>query len=246
MRDLRPPRVPLSRQKGTRAGAYCRSWNRIATRRAGGANLGSVSSEVFWARRLRWRLRGALMWPAFAVFTVGDGFLLHYLPPNTSGVRLVPGIIIASFANLFLVGAVANWIARRLVRRERLAHRHERRPALPAEVILDRTATVLLALAAIGLLVAGLGNRPVIVSETKATQRAAVLARDYVEAHGTPEVKANLGDANTRKLADNYFRVCVNLNDRSKAYCMFIDTKRNSVVHDPDSRPNPVAFGGGF
>jgi hypothetical protein len=205
-----------------------------------------VSSEVFWTRRLRWRLRGALMWPAFAIFTIGDGLLLHFLPPNRTGVRLIPAIIIASFANLFLIGVVSNWIARRLVARERRVHKYERRDPLPPEVILDRTATILLSLGAIGLLVAGLGNRPVIVSETNATHEAAVRARDFVLAHGTPQAKANLEDANTRRLADGYFRVCVNLNDRARAFCMFVDTTKNTVVRDPDERPNSVVVGSGF
>lgn len=210
------------------------------------STLPRVSSEVFWARRLRWRLRGALMWPAFAVFTIGDGLLLHFLPPNTTGVKIIPGLIIASFANLFLVGAVANWIARRLVARERAVHRHEGRDPLPPEVILDRTATILLSLAAIGLFAAGLGNRPVIVSETNATHEAAVLSERFVQQHGTAEAKANLLDANTRRLAEGYFRVCVNLNDRSRAFCMFVDTKKRTVVRDPDMRPNKVEFSGGF
>jgi hypothetical protein len=210
------------------------------------STLTRVSSEVFWARRLRWRLRGALMWPAFAIFTIGDGLLLHFLPPNRTGVRLVPAIIIASFANLFLIGVVSNWIARRLVARERRVHLHERRDPLPPEVILDRTATILLSLGAIGLFAAGLGNRPVIVSETNATHEAAVRAQNFVQAHGTLEAKANLQDANTRRLANGYFRVCVNLNNRAKAFCMFVDTNRNTVVRDPDSRPNPVEFSGGF
>jgi hypothetical protein len=205
-----------------------------------------VSSEVFWTRRLRWRLRGALMWPAFAIFTIGDGLILHFLPPNTTGVRLIPGIIIASFANLFLIGVIANWITRRLVARERRVHTQERRDPLPPEVILDRTATILLSLASIGLVVAGLGNRPVIVSETNATHEAAVRAQNYVLAHGTPQAKANLQDANTRRLAEGYFRVCVNLNDRARAFCMFVDTNKNTVVRDHDARPNPVEFSGGF
>jgi hypothetical protein len=210
------------------------------------STLTGVSSEVFWTRRLRWRLRGALMWPAFAIFTIGDGLLLHFLPPNTTGVKLIPGFIIASFANLFLIGAVANWIARRLLVRERRVHAQERRDPLPREVILDRTATLLLGLAAVGLFVAGLGNRPVIVSETNATHEAAVRASNFVHAYGTPQAKENLEDANTHRLADCYFRVCVNLNDRSKAFCMFVDTKKNTVVRDHDARPNKVEFSGGF
>jgi hypothetical protein len=186
------------------------------------------------------------MWPAFALFTLGDGLLLHYLPPNRTGIRLIPALIIASFANLFLLGAVAPWIARRLLVREHLAHRLELREPVPREVMIDRTTTVLLTLAAIGLLAAGLGNRPVIVSETNATHEAATRARAFVLAHGTPEAKTNLEDANTRRLANDYFRVCVNLNDRSRAYCMYINTKKNTVVRDHDARPNPVKFSGGF
>jgi hypothetical protein len=205
-----------------------------------------VSSEVFWTRRLRWRLRGALMWPAFAIFTIGDGLLLHYLPPNRTGVKLIPGLIIASFANLFLIGAVANWMSRRLVARERRVHAAERRDPLPAEVILDRTATILLTLAAIGLFAAGLGNRPVIVSETNATHEAAVRAQNFVNAHGTPQAKANLEDANTRRISEGLFRVCVNLNDRAKAYCMYVNTEKNTVTYDHDSTPNKVQESGGF
>jgi hypothetical protein len=211
-----------------------------------GATLQGVSSEVFWTRRLRWRLRGALMWPVFTILTVADGLILHYLPPNRTGIDLVPAFIIAMFANLFLLGAIAPWISRRLLARERLVHQRELRDPLPPEVMVDRVTTVLLSLAAIGLLIAGLGNRPVIVSETNATHEAAVRARAFVQAHGTPEAKANLEDANTRRLAENNFRVCVNLNDRSRAYCMLVDTKNNTVARDRDARPNPVKFSGGF
>jgi hypothetical protein len=203
-----------------------------------------VSSELFWTRRLRWRLRGALLWPAFAVLTVGDGLLLHFLPPNRTGVKFIPGLIVAMFANLFLVGLVAPWIARRLVVRERQVHRHEARDPVPPEVILDRTGTILLALAAVGLFVAGLGNRPVVVSETKATEANARMVEQYVNAHAPAEVKANLDSANTKRLANGYFRTCVSFNDRAKAYCMFVDTNKRTVVKDADSRPNAVSFSG--
>jgi len=205
-----------------------------------------MSSEVFWTRRLRWRLRGAWMWPVFALLTLGDGLLLHYLPPNRSGVRIVPGLIIASFANLFLIGVIAPFIARRLATRERQASKVEGREPIPREVLLDRSASVLLVLATIGLVVAGLGNRPVIVSETRATEDNAHLVETYVNAHGTAEVKANLQTANSKRLAEGYFRTCINLNDRSKAFCMYVNTKKRTVVPDRSTRPNAAEFGGGF
>jgi hypothetical protein len=205
-----------------------------------------MSSQVFWTHRLRWRMRGALMWPLFAILTIGDGLLLHFLPPNRTGVRLIPGLIIAMFANLFLVGVVAPFIARRLVARERQAHKAEGREPVPPEVFLDRSASSLLIVATIGLAIAGLGNRPVIVSETKATEENARLVESYVNAHGTAEVKANLQTANSKRLSDGTFRTCINLNDRSKAFCMYVDTKKKTVVPDASQRPNSVEFGGGF
>jgi hypothetical protein len=205
-----------------------------------------MSGEVFWTRRLRWRMRGALMWPLFAVLTVADGVLLHYLPPNRTGVRLIPGLIIASFANLFLIGVIGPFIARRLVARERLAHKAEGREPIPPEVFLDRSASALLIVATIGLAAAGAGNRPVIVSETRATEENARLVESYVNAHGTPEAKANLQTANSKRLASGYFRTCINLNDRSKAFCMYVNTKKHTVVPDKSTRPNSVEFGGGF
>lgn len=186
------------------------------------------------------------MWPAFAIFTIGDGLLLHYLPPYSTGVAVILGIIIASFANLFLIGVVATWTTAKLAAREVTAHKAEGRDALPREVILDRTATILLGLAAIGLVVAGLGNRPVIVSDTNATHEAAVRALHFVEAHGTPQAKANVEDANTRRISPGFFRVCVNLDNRARAFCMYIDTNKNTVVRDTNPRPNPVESSGGF
>jgi hypothetical protein len=198
-----------------------------------------VTGERFWRSRLRWRFRGAWQWPTFAALTVGDAAILHLLPPVGTGIDPFLALILASFGNLFLIGAVAPWIAGRLVDRDRRHDGH----GPPREVVLDRTATVLLALGAVGLVVAGLGSRPLVVSETKATEENARLVERYVVRHGTDEVKRNLGSANTRRLAAGYFRTCVALNDKRRAFCMFVDTKRNTITPDPDSRPNALAFG---
>src|SRR5947209_5876906 len=113
--------------------------------------------EHFFARRLRWRLLGAWRWPLFVVLTVADGLIIHALPPNGASAGLIPAVIVSSFANLLLIGAVAPWIARRLAARhgERPA-RDEFPPAASASVRVDRVAAALLLLATLGLVVAGL------------------------------------------------------------------------------------------
>src|SRR5919199_6396138 len=95
--------------------------------------------QRFWPSRLRWRLRGAWMWPVFVVATLADGFVLHELPPlrfgfSEVGLTLIAGIIIATFGNLILVGAVAPWLARRLVKRQESAP-----PAVSREALREVT-----------------------------------------------------------------------------------------------------------
>lgn len=195
-----------------------------------------MSSEArFWPSRLRWRLRGAWQWPVFGLLTLGDGLILHLLPPVRTGVALIPAVIVAGFANLFLVGAIAPWIARRLQARPHA-------PPTPFEIVSDRAGTALLLAGALGLVALGLGSRPLVVSETEATERNGRLVRSYVLAHGNEEVKRNLDTANTIRLGEDFFRTCVALDDRRRAYCLFVETdrRRPSVREDPSRVPNQL------
>ena len=201
--------------------------------------------ERFWPHRMRWRLRGAVwLWPAFAAAVAVDAAILHFLPPVGSdrqinapqGLNFVGDVIVAGFANLFLVGLVAPWLARRLTVREVAAGE----PAPPFEVHLGRIAAILMAVGAIGLVVVGLGNRPVIVSETEATEANARTVRDWVLNHGSAEMKRNLETADTIRLSSNFFRTCIAADDRRHAFCFFVDTKADppKLRRDPDTRPN--------
>ena len=200
------------------------------------------STDRFWTRRLRWRLRGAWVWPAFVAITIADGLILHALPPVRTGVEVVPAVIVASFANLVLVGAAAPWLARRLVKRARAASG----PAPPYEVTLDRTGTALLAAGALGIVAAGLATRPTIVSETEATERNAELVREHVLAEQDPELLRNLETADTIRLREGYFRTCIAADDRRRAFCFFVDTTAEppTVKEDPSPVPNADFLGG--
>lgn len=195
-----------------------------------------AANERFWPRRLKWRLRGAWMWPTFAVLTIAEGVLLHKLPPT--GFRIpdvVIGAILALFANIFLVGVIAPWLARRLIERDRQGGRSER---FPPEIYLDRTATALLALGAVGVVAAGLANIRVSTAETDALKEAGDRAEAYVNAHADPEVKERLNGANSARLGEGYFRVCIPRIDARKQYCIFVDTRRDTVRKDPSTLPN--------
>jgi hypothetical protein len=203
------------------------------------------TSERFWTRRLRWRLRGAWQWPTFAVATVVDALIINRLSPTGADVDLFLGVIIASFGNLILVGLIAPWLARRLVARQRAGQVTTGVEGPPEEVVHDRTGTTVLCVGAVALLVAGLGLQPVVVSETEATEENAGAVQRYVEANGSEEVRRNLPTANTIRLGEGFFRTCVALDDRTRAYCLLVDVSPDPplVREDPNPTPNTLLPG---
>ena len=75
-------------------------------------------------------------------------------------------------------------------------------------------------------LVSGLANRPVIVSETEATEEVGRELRAYVQRSGSEELRRNLETANTIRLSEGFFRTCIARDDRRRYFCLFIDTDK--------------------
>jgi hypothetical protein len=195
--------------------------------------------ERFWPTRMRWRLRGAWMWPSFIAITLLDGLLLHLLPPVREGIPIIPGILLATFGNLILIGAMAPWLARRMWKRREAAEPGAP-PKAQLEVLSDRVGTGLLVASVFGVLASGLAARPVIVVETDQRERGAKLLEDFVNAHGNAELRRNLEASDTARLADGYYRSCIPHDDRRRWTCYFIDArkKRATLVLDPSQLPN--------
>lgn len=201
-----------------------------------------MSSERFWVNRLRWRLRGALQWPAFVLFTLLDAVVISELPPSLiKEPNLIVGVLVATFGNLVLIGAVAPFLAKRLARREALAATvGSAPPETRRELIQDRVAAILLAAGLVATLVSGLANRPVIVSETEATEEVGRELRAYVNRSDSAELRRNLETANTIRLSEGFFRTCIARDDRRRYFCLFIDTDKEptEVRRDPSAEPN--------
>ena len=197
--------------------------------------------ERFWPARVRWRLRGAWMWPTFVAITLVDGVILHLLPPVSTGIGIVPAILLATFGNLVLIGAVAPWLARRTWKR-RPAAEPGAPPRAQLEVLSDRIGTGLLLATVVGVLAAGLAARPTVVSETEDTERNAEAFRELVLSRGDDELIRNLETANTVRLGEDFFRTCVARDDRERYFCAFVDTSRNppDVDVDGSAEPNSV------
>jgi hypothetical protein len=180
------------------------------------------------------------MWPAYAVLTLLDAVILHELPPVSGGLDFVPALILSSFCNLFLMGAVAPWLGKRLAQRERAGSGNGIPLSVRVEVLKDRSAAALLGVATLGLIAAGLGNRPLVVAETKDVEQAIDLLEDHVAANAPHEIQRNIETLNTDRLEPGYFRMCINYDERDRAWCVFVNVKSEPprVTEDPSQIPN--------
>ena len=193
-----------------------------------------AGEERFWVARARWRLRGAMLWPAFVVLTLLDGFVLYRLSPVGFEFKdPIAPIILATFGNLFLIAVVSPLLTRRLVARRQGVTTVER------EVLQDRVGTALLAVGLVGVIAAGLGNRQVVVSETEDTERNAQALSQFIAHSGNQELIRNRETANTRRLSEGYFRTCVARDDRQRAFCFYVDTKERPAEVRPDRSQVP-------
>jgi hypothetical protein len=206
------------------------------------ATLRMVDPEQrFWPARVRWRLRGAWMWPSFVAITLLDGILLHSLPPVRTGIDLIPAVLLATFGNLVLIGALGPWLARRVWRR-RPAAEPDAPPKAQLEVLSDRIGTGLLVASVFGVLAAGLAARPTVIAETDAKEEAARAIHAHVQQSGDAELIRNEETAHAARLADGYFRICIARDDRERFACFFVDTNADParVVADPSAEPNEI------
>jgi hypothetical protein len=178
------------------------------------------------------------MWPTFIAVTLVDGLILHLLPPVGTGVDLIPGILLATFGNLILIGAVAPWLAKRTWKR-----RPDATPGAPPraqlEVLTDRIGTGILIATIVGVVAAGLAARPTVVSETEDTEANAKAFRQLILHSGDSELIRNLETANTVRLGQDFFRTCVARDDRTRYFCAFVDTSRHPPEVDVDGSAEP-------
>ena len=188
-------------------------------------------TERLWSRRLRWRMRGALQWPAFALLTVLDAVVLHVLPIAGDSIELLSAFLLAGFLNLIVVAVVAPLAG--------LALRSRRR-SLPKVVADDYAGTALLCVVTLALLAAGIAHRPAVnaARDDFAAQAAAV--RRYVHSQAPAQYVRRLDSMDTWKQGPDLYRTCVPGDDPDRHFCLFADTAGHTVGlrRDPDQQPN--------
>ena len=197
--------------------------------------------DALWQTRLRWRLRGAMLWPAFVAAVVIDAVLLDRLPVSgDGGPGLFAAVLLAGFLNLCLV-AVAAPLAGHWLRR--------RRPGMPAVIATDRAGAVMLG-AACGLVaVLGLLHHPTVRAAHDDLSAQAASARRFVLSQAPREFQANADHLNTVKQGDDLYRTCVPGPDPKRWLCLYVNTKQRpaGVTLDNDRTPNSaLRVRGGF
>jgi hypothetical protein len=181
---------------------------------------------VFWPR-LRWRMRGAWQWPAFAGLTVVDALLVSLLPfagdrPNAAG-----ALLLALFFNLLAV-AVGAPLLGMLVRR--------RRPDLPRAIARDYAGAGLLVCVTLGFLAGGLLHRSGF-QEARADRSAAVAAVHAYIVSQAPRYQH--GREDLMQLEPDRYRACV-YGPAQLPLCLFVSTAQTpaGVTVDPSRVPN--------
>jgi hypothetical protein len=188
--------------------------------------------EALWQTRLRWRLRGAMLWPAFVVAVVAEAVLLDRLPVSgDDGPGLFAAVLLAGFANLVIVAVVAP-LAGRWLRR--------RRPEMPPVIATDRAGAVLVAAGGALVVVLGLLHHSSVQAARADLSAQAASARRFVISQAPHEFQANVDHLDTVKQGDDLYRTCVAGPDPRRAFCVFVTTDQSppGVTRDPDQRPN--------
>jgi hypothetical protein len=188
-------------------------------------------SERLWPARLRWRLRGAWMWPAFFALTVVDGVLIAALPPyEDTPPGFVGALLFAGFANLFLLAVVAPFAGMALRRL---------RPDLPRAIARDYAGAALVAALTAVLLGGGLAHRSAIAAEHADRDAVTGAVRGYVGAHAQ-DWSGGLAAIDTLRMKEDLYRACVPGADARRWLCLVVETdgRPPTVVRDDSMEPN--------
>lgn len=170
--------------------------------------------EGAWFARLRWRSRGAWLWPAFAALTFVDGVIGHELPPIGDTQNFVAAVLLGCALNL--IGVI-------LLRRPLGALLRRVRGDLPREVAGDYAGTGVVVAVSVVLLAWGLANRSSIIADRNALQDAVTRAQAWIGGQAPAEFRRNVARISTLTIeTGRVYRSCVPSLDGRRTFCVIV------------------------
>ncbi len=188
--------------------------------------------------RLRWRRRGAWLWPTFGLLTVLDGVILHALP-MTGATQTVAGGVVA--------GLVLNVLAVVLLSRPIGYLLRRRRSDLPVGVARNYAGAGAVLLVSAAVLAVGLLHRPTILAQQKAMDDAIVRAQAFIGDRAPATFRANVRRPDTYAIEPGrIYRTCVPSADGQRTYCVVVKTTLplDRSVTFAGYEPNSILFQG--
>jgi len=180
---------------------------------------------------MRWRLRGAWLWPTFLLATLAEMALLHWLPVQGDSTRWISALLVAGCLNLLAIvvlGGPGGIVLRR------------RRSDLPKVVADDYAGTAALGFVALAFLAAGLLHHSAIVDRREAFDAQLLAVHRWVTQHGDDYANAHVSAADTVVVDTDLFRTCVPGRDPKRWLCLIVDTTKSppAVKRDPNRESN--------
>ena len=170
-----------------------------------------------WLARMRWRRRGAWLWPVFVAMTIVDAVIGHLLPPAGDTQTLFAAA---------LLGLVGNVLAVLLLSRPLGALLRRSRPDLPGFVARNYAGTGAVVFVAIVLLSIGLVHHSSIISDRRSMEEAIVRAQAYIGDRAPAAFRRNVQMTSTYAIEPGaIYRVCVLSVDRRRTYCVVVKTQ---------------------
>ena len=164
--------------------------------------------------RLRWRRRGAWMWPAFVVLTLLDGIIVHARPMAGDGQSLIGGIVIAMVFNVLAI-LLLSWPLGAVMRR--------RRTDMPRVVARDYGGTAAIGLITLIMLGAGLAHHGTLTDEQHTLREAIARAVAFIGDQAPEPFRAMAAHTDTFTIqTGQIYRTCVPDRTLTRTYCVIV------------------------
>jgi hypothetical protein len=191
-----------------------------------------------WVRRLRWRRRGAWLWPAFCIAIVVDALVGHWLPQLGETQTVVGAALVACVINLIAIVLLSRPLGT-LLRRGR--------GDLPRVVANDYGGTIAVGVVSAALLLAGVAHRSTVIAHRQARDEAIARAQAWIGDRAPDAFRRNVAYVNTYAIEDgSIYRVCVPSVQGPSTYCVVVKTKMpfDQSVSFAGYEPNAVFSAG--